>query len=58
MNQNPHQTLHQQLGQLRDQAKAWADGHRVAEFEPLIGICCNWLRCGKWCALPRFKESK
>ena len=39
MNRVSHQTLHQQLLQLRSQAKAWLEGRASGRFYPFGGIC-------------------
>ena len=41
MNNFPHQTLHQQLVELRGQAKAWLEGEEPKGFRPERGICDN-----------------
>ena len=41
MSQTPHQTLHQQLVQLRGSAKAWLEGETPEWFNPDWGICGN-----------------
>lgn len=46
MSQN--QTLHQQLVQLRDQARNWVDGLPVAGFRAWAGICDNLNDCDLW----------
>ena len=39
MSKTLHQTLHQQLLQLRSQAKAWLEGRASGRFYPSGGIC-------------------
>ena len=39
MSKTPHQALHQQLLQLRSQAKAWLEGRASGRFYPSGGIC-------------------
>lgn len=41
MSQTPHQTLHQQLVQLRGRAKAWLEGEPDEWFNPYCGLCSN-----------------
>ena len=41
MSQTPHQTLHQELVALHDRAKAWLEGEKPEDFDPMLGICHN-----------------
>ena len=41
MKQTPHQTLHQELLQLRGRAKAWLEGEEPEGFHPDLGACSN-----------------
>ena len=46
-------TLHQQLVELRGQAKAWLEGEKPKDFEPMLGICQNLPNERRKCGLLR-----